>query len=362
MVNPFKKHPVNSRLITIAVLVVLIFLITLLEDHPSAVERYYSRGLYPVICHVFHPIFNLFPFSIGDIIYIIVVIYLVYAFIKLIRMLIGRKWKQAVIFVCSITIGMQVAIVVFYLFWGMNYYRPSAGERLNLEDGTYSPADLKAVTAMLIDSANACRKRISRADLSRTNTSIYQTAVSAVKQLDDGSANFKVYGPEIKSSLISPLLNYLGTSGYYNPFTSESQMNYKMPAFVRPFVACHELSHQMGYGPEDEANFVGFIAATRSGDNFFRYSAYYLGVQEFMFALKSQDSLARKELRKRISPLVLNDFKTEREYWLSYEGKLEKVSSFFYDNFLKANNQPEGLKTYNRMVLLVLAYRKKHQL
>jgi hypothetical protein len=162
--------------------------------------------------------------------------------------------------------------------------------------------------------------------------------------------------------LLTPLLNYLGTSGYYNPFTSESQMNYAMPVFVRPFVACHELSHQMGFGPEDEANFVGFIAGTQSHDRLLRYSSYYVGVQEFMFALKMQDSVARKELKKRISPLVLSDFKTEREYWLSYEGKMEKLSSIFYDNFLKANNQPQGLKTYNNMVLLVLAYRKKHRL
>ncbi|HJP64575.1 MAG TPA: DUF3810 family protein, partial [Mucilaginibacter sp.] len=256
MLNPFRKHPVNARLAAMVVLAALIFLITLLEDHPAAVERYYSTGLYPIICHVFHPVFNLFPFSIGDIVYIVVVIYLVYAFVKLVRLLLKRKWKPAVILVFGIIIGIQGAIIAFYLFWGMNYYRPSAGERLNLEDSTYSPADLKAVTAMLIDSANACRQRMSQTDLGRTNTNIYRTAVSAVKQLDDGSANFKVYSPEIKSSLISPLLNYLGTSGYYNPFTSESQMNYEMPAFVRPFVACHELSHQMGYGPEDEANFV----------------------------------------------------------------------------------------------------------
>jgi hypothetical protein len=362
MVNQFKRNPLNARLITMAALAVFIFLITLLEDHPAAVERYYSRGLYPVICHVFHFIFNLFPFSIGDIIYVLAIIGLIYLVFRFVRMLIRRQWKPAVLLVCRVTIGVQVSIITFYVFWGMNYYRPSAAERLNLGDSTYNVADLKAVTAMLIDSANVYRQKINQADLSRTNKSIYETAVKAVKKLDDGSPNFKAYDPGIKSSLITPLLNYLGTSGYYNPFTSESQVNYEMPVFVRPFVACHELSHQMGYGPEDEANFVGFIAATHSDDNFFRYSAYYLGVQEFMYTLRSQDSLARKELRKRISPAVLSDFKAERQYWLSYEGKLESVSSFFYDNFLKANNQPEGLKTYNRMVLLVLAYRKKHPL
>ena len=136
----------------------------------------------------------------------------------------------------------------------------------------------------------------------------------------------------------------LALLGYYNPFTSEAQVNYQMPVFLRPFVACHEMSHQMGYGPEDEANFVGFIAGIQSQDHLLRYSAYYLGVQEFMYGPRQQDSIARKELRKRISPLVLSDFKTERSYWLQYEGKLGVLSSLFYDDFLKANNQPPGFE------------------
>jgi hypothetical protein len=358
----FKKKPIRTRGIIILSLTLFIVLMMWFACYPNAVERCYSRGLYPVICHIFHPVFNLFPFSVGDIVYIVVVIYLVYALVRLIRTLFKRQWKPAWNFILGITIGIQIAIIAFYLFWGLNYYRPSAAERLNLQDSTYTLADLKATTSALIDSANACRVRVNAQDMGQANKMIYQTAISAVKALADSSAVFNTYSPEIKPSLLTPLLNYLGTSGYYNPFTSESQMNYQMPVYVRPFVACHELSHQMGFGPEDEANYVGFIAGIHSRDKLLRYSSYYVGVQEFMFALRMQDSLSRKELRKRISPQVLADFKQERQYWLAYEGKIETISSIFYDNFLKANNQPQGLKTYNRMVLLVLAYRKKHQL
>jgi len=35
------------------------------------------------------------------------------------------------------------------------------------------------------------------------------------------------------------------------------------------------------------------------------------------------------------------------------------VSSFFYNDFLKANNQPNGLQTYNRMVRLVMSWEKE---
>jgi len=360
MSKRLNKQPVRSRLIAIAILTLAICLLMFIAGYPDFVERYYSDGFYRAVCFVFHPILNLFPFSVGDIIYILIIGYLVYAAIKLIRLLIKRQWRIAGTFTLGLIIGIQVFLLCFYLLWGMNYYRPSASERFNLPDSGYTTADLKSVTAMLIDSANSCRRKVTTSDFQQDNKTIYNTAVNAVLELSSTSDNFHTIKPHIKPSLLTPLMNYMGTSGYYNPFTTEAQMDYDLPVFIKPFVACHEMSHQMGFGPEDEANFGGFIAGTQSKDRLLRYSAYYVGVQEFMFALRQQDSLARKELRKNISPEVLNDFKTERQFWLSYESKLGVLSSIFYDDFLKANNQPQGLNTYNQMVRLVMGwYRRK---
>ena len=359
MAKRFNTQSVKSRLITIAILTLAICLLMFIAGYPDLVERYYSDGFYRAVCFIFHPILNLFPFSVGDIIYILIIGYLVYAAIKLLRLLTRKKWRTAGIFTLGLIIGTQLFSLCFYLFWGMNYYRPSAAERFNLPDSGYTTADLKSVTAMLIDSANRCRSRVTVADMQQGNKVIYATAVDAVLTLSSTSNDFRTFKPHIKPSLLTPLMNYMGTSGYYNPFTTEAQMDYDLPVFIRPFVACHEMTHQMGFGPEDEANFGGFIAGTQSKDRLLRYSAYYVGVQEFMFALRRQDSLARKELKKNISPDVLSDFKTERQFWLSYESKLGVLSSIFYDDFLKANNQPQGLNTYNQMVRLVMGWYKR---
>ena len=360
MASRFKNQPVRSRLIKVIVLALAIFLLMLMAGYPDFIERYYSNGFYRAVCFMFHPVLNLFPFSVGDIIYILIIGYLVYAAIKFIRLLFRKQWRSVGIFSLRLLIDVQVFILCFYLFWGMNYYRPSAAKRFDLPDSGYTTADLKSVTSILIDSANRCRARLSAADLQQDNKTIYATAVKAIISLSAGSDKFHTFKPEVKPSILTGLLNYMGTSGYYNPFTTEAQMDYDLPVFIKPFVACHEMSHQMGFAPEDEANFGGFIAATQSNDRLLRYSAYYVGVQEFMFALRQQDSLARKELRKNISQPVLNDFKTERAFWLSYESKLGALSSLFYDDFLKANNQPQGLNTYNQMVRLVMGwYRRK---
>jgi len=210
----------------------------------------------------------------------------------------------------------------------MNYFRPSAAELLGFKDSTYTTEELKAVTKELIDSANSCRSRLTSADLEQKNAAIYYAAEEAVTKLSKTTPIFTVYKPKIKPSILTPLLNYMGTSGYYNPFTGEAQMNYAVPIFERPFVACHEMAHQMGFGTEDEADFAGYLAGINSNDRLLRYSAYHLGVDEFMHALYYRDSLANKALKPFISKVVHNDFKIERAYWYSFQSKIEVVSKW----------------------------------
>lgn len=341
-------------------LALLLAILMLAARYPAFIERYYSDGLYPVICSILHPIFNLSPFSIGDVLYITAVIYLVYAAVRLVWLAVKRKWLQTGKLLSGLVIGIEGAVLIFYLFWGMNYFRPPAAKRLNLTDTGYTAGELRAAAMLMIDSANACRASLTSAIMQTGNQEIFNSAINAVGQLSVQSAHFKTCHPKLKASFLTFLLNYMGTSGYYNPFTTESQMNCEMPVYLRPFVACHELSHQLGYGPEDEANFIGFFAAFRSKDKLMRYSAYYIGAEEFLYALRQQDSAAQKEIKKRLSPAVRQDMKNERKYWLSFESKAGILSSIFYDDFLKANNQPQGLRTYNRMVLLIMAYYKKY--
>jgi len=237
MLNIHISKKLKVRAIVIIALAAAIFLLMVLADHPLFIERYYSEGFYLFICHILHPVFNLFPFSVGDILYITVICFLVYALYRLIKLSVKKQFKQAGIFLMGLVIGLQGAILIFYLFWGMNYFRPSAGERLNLRDTNYTTTALKAVTATLIDSANACRARLTSADLLQSNSDIYKTALRAISKLSADSVNFRTYDPGIKSSILTPLLNYIGTSGYYNPFTGEAQMNYQMPVVERPVTA-----------------------------------------------------------------------------------------------------------------------------
>ena len=215
---------------------------------------------------------------------------------------------------------------------------------------------------MLIDSANKCRASLHASDFDAAQKQIADPAIKAMSGLSSFNPPQLVIMPSAKKSILSPLLNYIGTSGYYNPFTGEAQFNGQMPVFTQPFVACHEMAHQMGFGAEDEANFAGFIAGKSSDNNLLKYSSYYLASQEFMNEVWKIDSIAFRQIKNKISPEVIQDLETERKYWTKYQGGAAKLSSIFYDNYLKANKQPEGLKTYNKMIKLSMAYYKKQRL
>jgi hypothetical protein len=352
---------IKSKAIAVVVMFSLILLLGLAENYPNFIERWYSEGLYPVICTLLHLLFNFIPFSVGDVFYVLLIVLAFIALVQLIRLLFSKKIEAFFNYLLKVVLAMQLLYFVFYLFWGLNYYRPSAAKRLGLQDTSYTIQNIETVTAMLIDSANYYRSRLTDADLEKSNHAIYQSAAQAIGALNGQSAAYKSYRPRVKSSMLTWATNYLQTAGYYNPFTGESQVNYQMPVFMRPATACHEMSHQMGFGAEDEADFVGFLAGISSHDKLLKYAAYYSGTDQFMRTIRRRDSVGFKALKTCLSKPVLADFKAERLYWTSFEGRAGTLSGIFYDHFLKANNQPHGLKTYNRMIRLTMAWYKKNK-
>ena len=61
-------------------------------------------------------------------------------------------------------------------------------------------------------------------------------------------------------------------------------------------------------------------------------------------------------VRGRLSPLAEADLAANRQFWSSYDGAVAEVSNKVNDTYLKANGQSDGVKSYNRMVDLIVAY------
>ena len=69
------------------------------------------------------------------------------------------------------------------------------------------------------------------------------------------------------------------------------------------------------------------------------------------------------ELNALYDPGVSRDFAYNNWYWQQFEGTVAEVSDKINDTYLKVNHQTDGVKSYGRMVDLLLAdYRARHGL
>ena len=183
-----------------------------------------------------------------------------------------------------------------------------------------------------------------------------ENAVKAMKGLSQEYPELTGYFPKPKELVNSCILSIQNLTGVYSPFTIEANYNGDVQDYVIPFTACHELSHLRGFMQEQEANFIAFLACSKSGEDAFAYSGYLSGWIQCMNVLYKTDYDAWKEVRGTLPPEAEADLRLNREFWAKYDGAIAEVSNKVNDTYLKANGQKDGVKSYNRMVDLIVAY------
>ncbi|WP_336516742.1 DUF3810 domain-containing protein [Pollutibacter soli] len=350
----------TGEIVFTSVLLLGVFIIRIIASNRFWVEEGYTFGLYQGLSVIFRYTWGWVPFSIGDLLYIGLFIWLVVKLLKFIKILARKKFSRA-----SFLLGgfryFRLAIwiyLIFNIFWGLNYNRPGIAYQLAL-DVKKEPVDqLRKLTLLLLDSTNAC-SGFSEWKKNLTTKQIFSGADLAYQQVSPEYPFLKYQPASVKKSLFGVIGNYMGYSGYFNPFTGEAQVNHTVPIAVLPFVTCHEIAHQLGYAKENEANFVGFLAAEKSGQTAFRYSAYF---EMFLYAnseLYLFDTAAYRANMRALAPEAKADLVELRAFRIKYEGPVDKAVSAFYDRYLKLNQQPSGEKSYSRVIMWLLAYYRK---
>lgn len=336
--------------------------IRIFASYPEAVEKYYAEGVYPHVSAFQRMLFGWIPLSIGDIFYLFAGLYLLYSVINFIRRIINRKADRRYLqnVAANFVTAALAVYVVFNLFWGLNYNRLGIDYQLKLDKLDYSNDDLTKVTRLVAEKVNELQpaSKVTRPQLKRKRY-LFNNAVAAYRNLAVVTPDLHYRIPSVKPSIFSYLGNYLGFTGYYNPFSGEAQVNTTVPLFVRPFTTCHEIGHQLGYAKESEANFAGYLSATASHDSAFLYSVYFEMLAYASRYLYYSDSLALKDITAQLSPAVKGDIKELRDFYKRYKSPVETAIDRLYSQYLKANQQPSGKMSYNEVVAMLIAHYKK---
>ena len=363
MLNLTPKRPqsfISTRKWLFITLLVLVLVIQLLGLNSAWIEQGYSTHFYVGVSKTLRAITGWVPFSVGDLLYAALTVYLITSIFRAFRN-IRRKKRR---FISSFPFMRYLVIilsiyVIFNVLWGINYDRQGIAKQIGLDVKPYTLKDLKDIQEQLLLKTNESKLSLANMTKYPDKEGLFRRAKACYNVASMSYPFLSYHPPALKSSLFGEIGDYLGFSGYYNPFTGEAQVNTTTPKMLIPYTTCHEIGHQMGYAKENEANFVGYLTATGSSDTLFRYSAY---LDLFVYATREvavYDSNFAKHSFASLIPPVKQDLKEIREFWVRHENPIEPFITWLYGKYLKANKQPRGMQSYNEVTADLIAYYKK---
>ncbi|GHE31574.1 hypothetical protein GCM10017764_13370 [Sphingobacterium griseoflavum] len=334
------------------------FLLELLKQYPGAVEQYYSQGFYPWFSYLPKWLVGWIPFSVGDLFYIVALLSFLFLLVRAIVRLSRRQWQGA--WLCALRVFTCSVLLYgyFYVSWGMNYYRIPLQVQLQLQVDSLDQHDYLDILDRYIDTLNKLRAQIDTTALDRAH--VQEELATMMKQKVEFLPMLSRTQVRAKNPLSSEMVSYFTVTGYLNPFTQEVQVNAVAPSTSYPFTVVHELAHQMGIGFEDECNFIAFLALHDHSNLRYRYAAYYETVAYLLRPLYFQDEQQYRAYANKLTGAVKKDYLVDRLFWQRYRGPVDRLMGFFYGNYLKHNNQPEGVARYSLMSRLVVAWDKSH--
>ena len=321
---------------------------------------------------------SVFPFSITEVLIAFAIIWLFYYVIKTIVVIVRSNMKLKVFVKRLLTIATVVLYAwgLFCWLWNSGYHAPGFGAKNGFARGGVTVEDLTAVTTMFADKANELAPLMKRDDdghyigdikgFFEDSPFVYRN-ISEIFPTLEGSSN------RPKPMLFSWLMSRTGYTGMYFALTGEANVNINSPASLLPVTISHEMAHQRGIFSEDEASFVGILAAVTSEFPVYEYAGYLSGLMYLRSALFSADFDAWEAISESLCHEVNTDLRDYYDYWASqrtvnvgvefFDNLLTSMTETLsdtvdsvYDEFLKSQNQELGLRSYGACVDLLVEY------
>jgi len=366
------KKILKLKRIYLLCLLPLSYLLIYIAKHSSSfAEQFYAIHVYKWLSQGIAMVTGIFPFSLAEILILILPILLLFLLIRFcVKMIRDREnraerlGKGILNLICTVS----VALFLFVILAGINYYRYPFSYYSNLEVRDSSVQELYALTKSLAMDANQLREMTKATDengVFQLSMGMYELAEQAAEAMAALSKEYPVLGGNYgtpKPVLSSSLMSYTEITGIFFPFTMEANVNVAIPDYSIPSTMLHELAHLRGFMREDEANFIAYLAGMESDHPEIQYSSTMLALIISGNALYDEDTSLYFEIRDQYSKEVVNDIRANARYWQQYEDTvISTMSNKINDTYLKANDQSDGVKSYGRMVDLLLAkYREDH--
>ena len=348
-----------------------LLLVWLARRDPWGTELLFSEWLYPLLARPVGALTSLLPFYLFEMGVIVLLdaalLWIGRGIFRLTRFLRGRGEPPGFGKTLWLLVnGLSILFFLFVITCGLNYYRPEFAAFSGLAVRDSSAEELAALCGELALEANALREGLPEdaSGVMRLTEDFSGNAARAradFAKLEEDYNVLPAFAITPKPVLNSTLMSMAQITGEFTLLTFEANINTLAPDYSVPATMCHELAHTRGFMREDEANFIGYLACRKSDSPEFRYSGVMLALVHAENRLYATDRELFFQVDALLSDGVRRDFAANNAYWARFEGPVAEVSTAVNNTYLRANNQSDGVKSYGRMVDLLLAdYRQRH--
>lgn len=338
----------------------------LTKQNTGLTEQVFSGGIYKYYAIGLGFITEKLPFSLMELGIVLAVPVFLAVLILWIRHLV-LEWDRIreVLIKSFWTVAAAGSIIFFWLtlMCNVNYNRYTFAEISGLAVQPSTVEELYGLCLALAEDAVQLREQLTLEDeegaflLQETSIRrLSETAAEGYARLGEQYTQFSYPAIHAKPIFFSRQMSYTDLVGVYCPFTMESNINRDAADYSIPSTICHELAHYYGFMREDEANFIAYLVCKNTGNPEYEYSGTMLALIHAGNQLAAVDMERYADVWSHYSEAVMTDLRKNSEYWAQFEdNKVTEVSRTVNDTYLKANYQTDGIRSYGRMVDLLLA-------
>jgi len=320
---------------------------------PTAVERWYSAGIYAALQPRLTSLSNLVPVSLFDVLVVAAAVcWLALAASDLVHT--PDRLRGALRIVIRTIVGGAALYLLFLALWGFNYRRPRMRDAL--------PFDASAVTVdaalragrLTVARLNALHDRAHAIGWPATLEVDADLADGFSRAVRDAGIERGVVPGRPKHTILQWYFRRAGVDGMTDPFFLETLIASGVLPFERSFVVAHEWSHLAGIADEGEANFTAWRSCV-SGTPPHAYSGWLFLYGELARAVAEPD---RAALSAELAAGPRADLRAIRDRYLrDVNRRVSDAGWRVYDSYLRANRVDAGTASYDEVVRLVLGLR-----
>ncbi len=335
----------------------------------QSVSDFYADHIFRFAAETTGRFSGLFPFSLGEVLITLALILLCAAVIVLILMIFLRKKKRFIKAACTYLKAVLVTALTVVLLYTLNCTFLYCSTPLSFSGGIreFQLSDFEEVRNGIVERCNELAPQMERKD---DGTMVFpgnaaDAAADALHRIADEFPRLSGYYPHAKPMWGSYFMYRSGVIGVYFPFSMEANYSKYVSDSYMPHVVAHEYAHLKGYIYESEANFMSYLACTRSDDPAVRYSGYLCVLSYIDSDYKNSVPKDRYDSQVQISDTVRFDNSCyDRETWEYLKKRdeqtqpkaaeiVENVSDKMTDAYMDALDYKPN---YSEVTLLMMQY------